>query len=263
LTEDQQELLEKACESLEAAKLLLKGAYPDFAASRAYYAMFYIAQALLEGEGLAFSRHSAVIAAFGQHFAHTGKVPTTSMAFSSKHKICGIVETMGHPMLSHPIKLGSRSPTPRNFSPWPNASPARSRLTTSSIPDTFRQWRHLPLTCHASPSQPSSLRRNGWAICPERSPRPMDPSSVRGHRPAVEQGICASHWRHSYSSSRRTPRGQPSGRQRSGYDSRTIFMAQRLSLPTSDPSRSTTFNVQAPWIDSPCSLCSSGVVARV
>jgi uncharacterized protein (UPF0332 family) len=81
LTEDQQELLEKACESLEAAKLLLEGGYPDFAASRAYYAMFYIAQAFLEGEGLAFSRHSAVIAAFGQHFAHTGKVPTNFHGF--------------------------------------------------------------------------------------------------------------------------------------------------------------------------------------
>jgi uncharacterized protein (UPF0332 family) len=64
LTEDQQELLEKARNSLAAAKWLLEGAYPDFAASRVYYAMFYIAQAFLEGEGMAFSKHSAVIAAF-------------------------------------------------------------------------------------------------------------------------------------------------------------------------------------------------------
>ena len=75
MTEDQQELLEKARSSLAAAKWLLEGTYPDFAASRVYYAMFYIAQAFLEGEGLAFSKHSAVIAAFGQHFARTGKVP--------------------------------------------------------------------------------------------------------------------------------------------------------------------------------------------
>jgi len=39
--------------------------------------MFYVAQAFLEGEGLAFSKHSAVIAAFGQHFALMGKVPIT------------------------------------------------------------------------------------------------------------------------------------------------------------------------------------------
>jgi uncharacterized protein (UPF0332 family) len=75
LTEDQQELLEKARGSVAAAKLPLEGGYPDFAASRVYYAMFYIAQAFLEGEGLAFSKHSAVIAAFGQRFAHTGRVP--------------------------------------------------------------------------------------------------------------------------------------------------------------------------------------------
>ena len=37
--------------------------------------MFYVAEAFLEGEELAFSKHSAVIAAFGQHFAHAGKVP--------------------------------------------------------------------------------------------------------------------------------------------------------------------------------------------
>ena len=37
--------------------------------------MFYVAEAFLEGEGLAFSKHSAVIAGFGQHFVHSGKVP--------------------------------------------------------------------------------------------------------------------------------------------------------------------------------------------
>jgi uncharacterized protein (UPF0332 family) len=52
---------------------LITGLY-DFAVSRAYYAMFYVAQALLLGEGLSFSKHSAVIAAFGQHFARTGRI---------------------------------------------------------------------------------------------------------------------------------------------------------------------------------------------
>lgn len=75
MTEDQQELLEEARDSLSAARLLLNGGYSGYAASRAYYAMFYLAEAFLEGEGMSFSRHSAVIAAFGQHFAHAGKVP--------------------------------------------------------------------------------------------------------------------------------------------------------------------------------------------
>ena len=47
----------------------------DFSVSRAYYAMFYVVEALLLREGLTFSKHSAVIAAFGQRFAKTGKAP--------------------------------------------------------------------------------------------------------------------------------------------------------------------------------------------
>ena len=37
--------------------------------------MFYVAQAFLEGDAMAFSKHSGTIAAFGQHFAHVGRVP--------------------------------------------------------------------------------------------------------------------------------------------------------------------------------------------
>lgn len=75
MTEDQLALLENARDSITAARLLLDGGFPGFAASRAYYAMFYVAEAFLEGEGMSFSKHSGVIAAFGQHFAHPGKVP--------------------------------------------------------------------------------------------------------------------------------------------------------------------------------------------
>jgi len=75
MTEDQKDLLEEARDSIAAADLLLAGGFQGYAVSRAYYAMFYIAEAFLEGLGLSFSKHSAVIAAFGQHFAQTGKVP--------------------------------------------------------------------------------------------------------------------------------------------------------------------------------------------
>lgn len=61
MTPDQQDLLRKATSSLEAARVLLKNSFPEFAASRAYYAMFYIAEVFLGGEGLSFSKHSAVI----------------------------------------------------------------------------------------------------------------------------------------------------------------------------------------------------------
>ncbi len=75
MTEDQLELLEEARESVGAAELLLDGGYAGYAASRAYYAMFHVAEAFLEGEEMSFSKHSAVIAAFGRDFAHAGKVP--------------------------------------------------------------------------------------------------------------------------------------------------------------------------------------------
>jgi uncharacterized protein (UPF0332 family) len=75
MTNEQRELLLKAQQSLEAAKLLLTNSYPDYATSRAYYSMFYIAEAFLEGEALSFSKHSAVIAAFGREFAKPQRVP--------------------------------------------------------------------------------------------------------------------------------------------------------------------------------------------
>ena len=64
-------LLEKASHAISAAELLLKESVPDFAASRAYYAMFYIAEALLGEKGLRYSKHSGVHAAYGEHFAKT------------------------------------------------------------------------------------------------------------------------------------------------------------------------------------------------
>ncbi len=75
MTDDQRELLMEAHDSIAAAKLLLEGEYPGYAASRAYFAMFYIAEAFLEGKGLSYSKHSAVISAFGREFARTGTVP--------------------------------------------------------------------------------------------------------------------------------------------------------------------------------------------
>ncbi len=72
---EQQRLIQKAQKSLEAAKKLNDTGYPEFAVSRAYYSMFYLASAFLEGKALAFSKHSAVISAFGQHFIKTGDIP--------------------------------------------------------------------------------------------------------------------------------------------------------------------------------------------
>jgi len=65
------QFFQKADRSIDAAKILLReGAY-DFAASRAYYAMFYAAEALLNERDLHFRKHSAVHAAYGEEFAKT------------------------------------------------------------------------------------------------------------------------------------------------------------------------------------------------
>jgi len=61
--------LEKAKESLAAANLLQQQGYNDFAASRAYYSMFYVAEALLASLGQSYSSHAAVQAAYGRDFA--------------------------------------------------------------------------------------------------------------------------------------------------------------------------------------------------
>jgi uncharacterized protein (UPF0332 family) len=76
MTPEQQALLDKAKRSLDAAQSLIQQGFYDFAVSRAYYAMFYVAEALLDQEGLAFSSNAAVISAFGQYLARPGKVPT-------------------------------------------------------------------------------------------------------------------------------------------------------------------------------------------
>lgn len=72
MTAERDALIAKGRRSLAAARQLFDRQDFDFAASRAYYAMFYLAEALLLSRRLTFSRHSAVIAAFGQHFVKTG-----------------------------------------------------------------------------------------------------------------------------------------------------------------------------------------------
>lgn len=65
-------LLEKALDAIEAAEGLTNMGKTEFAAGRAYYAMFYTAEALLYDQfDLKFNQHGQVIAAYGKHFAKT------------------------------------------------------------------------------------------------------------------------------------------------------------------------------------------------
>lgn len=74
MTLEQQLLLAKARDSLRAAQLLAGEELYDFAVSRAYYTMFYIAEAFLLNENLSFSKHSAVISKFGEYFARPSRI---------------------------------------------------------------------------------------------------------------------------------------------------------------------------------------------
>jgi len=74
MTLEQSALIKKAQDSIEAARLLKNSGYYDFAVSRAYYAMFYVAEAFLLEDDLSFSKHSAVISAFGRRFAKSVQV---------------------------------------------------------------------------------------------------------------------------------------------------------------------------------------------
>lgn len=71
MKEYSRKLLDKAIDAIEAAEILVDHEKSDVAAGRAYYAMFYIAEALLNEKGLKFSKHSGVHAAFGEQFAKT------------------------------------------------------------------------------------------------------------------------------------------------------------------------------------------------
>jgi uncharacterized protein (UPF0332 family) len=65
-------LLAQARENIAEAHCLLQGGFPSGTVSRAYYAIFHTAEALLAARGLDYSSHHAVIAAYGREFARTG-----------------------------------------------------------------------------------------------------------------------------------------------------------------------------------------------
>lgn len=71
MNEYTQKLIDKALDTIEGAELLLDHGKTDLAAGRAYYALFYIAEALLNEKGLQFSKHGDVIGAYGREFSKT------------------------------------------------------------------------------------------------------------------------------------------------------------------------------------------------
>jgi uncharacterized protein (UPF0332 family) len=72
MKEGTRHLLEKAERAIQAADVLLAASSPEFAAGRAYYAMFSTAEALLHERDQTFSKHGALHAAYGKEFSKSG-----------------------------------------------------------------------------------------------------------------------------------------------------------------------------------------------
>ncbi|MFZ5908905.1 MAG: HEPN domain-containing protein [Chloroflexota bacterium] len=71
-------LLGKALDAIEGAEALLDAGKAEIAVGRAYYSMFYVAEALLYNElDLKLNQHGQVIAAYGKHFAKTKQLDPT------------------------------------------------------------------------------------------------------------------------------------------------------------------------------------------
>ena len=72
MKEATQKLLEKAAQAVHTSERSLEDGDIDASANRVYYAMFYVAEALLNERDLRFKKHGGVHAAFGEQFAKTG-----------------------------------------------------------------------------------------------------------------------------------------------------------------------------------------------
>jgi len=67
--------LERASESLRAARIMFENGMLTFSMNRVYYAMFYSVQALLVSRKVSFSKHGQVKAYFNREMIKTGVFP--------------------------------------------------------------------------------------------------------------------------------------------------------------------------------------------
>lgn len=94
-------LVTKARRSLAVAQRLVEQGEYDFGVSRAYYAMFYLATAMLASRRKAFSKHSGVIAGFGQQFVVTGQfLPEHHAALQEAFELRGVADYRAEPTIT-------------------------------------------------------------------------------------------------------------------------------------------------------------------
>ncbi|MEW6620703.1 MAG: HEPN domain-containing protein [bacterium] len=68
-------LIERPKKYLKSSKMLIDEGDYESSVSRAYYAMFFSAEAILLTKNLSFSSHGGVISAFGEYFVKTNIFP--------------------------------------------------------------------------------------------------------------------------------------------------------------------------------------------
>ena len=66
--------LEYARRDLKAAEANLNMEFLHISVSRAYYAMFYTANALLLSRGISVRKHEGVLSSFAENFVKTGRI---------------------------------------------------------------------------------------------------------------------------------------------------------------------------------------------
>lgn len=89
-----QHFLDLANESHEVEEKLIDMGHARFSAVQSYYTIFYLAQAMLQSQGLTFSSHSAVVAAYGKEFAKTGVLDPKFTAISLTRKNAARLDIM-------------------------------------------------------------------------------------------------------------------------------------------------------------------------
>lgn len=104
--------MEKAGRSLKASKNLICSEDYDFSISRAYYAMFYCAEALLLSKDMKFSKHSAVISFFGREFIKSGLLSEELYGYLLKGfrgRQIGDYETINLPILEDAEEIAQKA----------------------------------------------------------------------------------------------------------------------------------------------------------
>lgn len=84
LQEQLKSMMNKSRRSLNAARGHLADSDFDFAASRAYYAVFYAMEAALLTRGVTCSTHGGVLMTFSERFVKTGALPNEFGAKASR-----------------------------------------------------------------------------------------------------------------------------------------------------------------------------------